>query len=138
MSQANVEVVRSAFAAFQHGDMPAVLATMDPDVEWSDPDQPMPAPGGGGTHHGLAAVRDVFASLPETWDGFRADPDDMIDAGERVVVTGRFGGRARGGGELDAPFAMVFELRDGRIVRYRSYADTARVAAALEGAHATG
>jgi ketosteroid isomerase-like protein len=50
-----------------------------------------------------------------------------------VIVTGRFTGRARAaGGHLDAPFAIVFAMRAGRVKRVDQYTDTLQVARALE------
>jgi ketosteroid isomerase-like protein len=134
MSQDNVELVGRTVDAFNRGDIAAVLAVMAPDVEWIDPQGPMPPPAGSGSRRGPEAVSaEVFAVIPEAWEELRVDVDDLIDGGDRVIVTGSFRGRARDGGELDAPFAMVFTVRDGKVVRYRNYPDTHRLAEALAG-----
>ena len=74
-----------------------------------------------------------FGPAPETWDGFQAVGERFLDAGDHVIVTGRFTGRAKaGGGHLDAPFAMVFEMHAGRVGRVDQYTDTLLVARALE------
>jgi ketosteroid isomerase-like protein len=46
-----------------------------------------------------------------------------IDAADRLVVTGRFRGRAKNGQELDAPFAHVSTMRNGKAVRFEHYVD---------------
>ena len=38
MSDENVTLVRTSFEAFGRGDIPGVLDTMDPEIEWHDPD----------------------------------------------------------------------------------------------------
>jgi hypothetical protein len=44
------------------------------------------------------------------------------DAGERVVAWGKLHVRARGSGiETDVPFGGVYELRDGKIVRWEDF-----------------
>jgi ketosteroid isomerase-like protein len=45
------------------------------------------------------------------------------DQGDRVVVTGRFRGRAKSGAELDASFEHVYEMKDGRIARLENKVD---------------
>ncbi len=52
-----------------------------------------------------SVANDVVSTVPENFDEFQAEPDTFIDAGDQVVVTGRFRGRAKGGGVSDAPFA---------------------------------
>ena len=34
----NVEAIREAYAAFGRGDVPAVLAVLDPNIEWMEPE----------------------------------------------------------------------------------------------------
>jgi uncharacterized protein len=97
MSEENVQIVRDAYDAFNGGDIPAVLATLDADVEWIEP-------GGGnapsGTFRGPESVgQDVFAAVPENFDEFSAEAEDFRDEGDRVVVTGRFKGRAKSGAD---------------------------------------
>lgn len=135
MSEDNVNVVRHAFDDFNRGDIPAVVRVLDQDVDWHNPDAPYPPPAGGGRQRGPDnVVAAIFGPVPETWDGFQAVGERFLDADDHVVVTGRFTGRARAtGGQLDAPFAMVFQMRAGRVARVDQYTDTLLVARALEG-----
>ncbi len=121
MSRQDVEAMRSAYEAFNRGDIPGALAAFDQQIEWHEP-------GGGraprGTFHGSQSVADdVFATIPQNFDEFRAEPDQFIDAGDHVVVTGRFRGRAKGGQQLDAPFAHVWAMRNGKAARFQNYVD---------------
>ena len=121
MSQEDVDTVRANYDAFNRGDVQTVLDSLDPEVEWIEP-------GGGaapsGTFRGPDSVgREIFARVPETFDEFTAEPDEFRDEGDRVVVTGRFRGRSKGGEELDASFEHVNEIRDGKIVRFHNSVD---------------
>jgi uncharacterized protein len=115
MSEQDVETVRGGYDAFNSGNPGGVLERLDADVEWIEP-------GGGnapsGTFKGPQSVGDeVFSVLPQYYDEFRADPENFDDQGEKIVVTGRFKGRAKSGAELDAAFEHVYEMKDGKIVR---------------------
>ena len=120
----NVDAVRRSYEAFARGDLDGVVADMDPAIEWHQ------AQGlrHGGLYHGLAEVRAaIFDPLDaEWWDEFGAEPGELLDAGDEVVVLGRYRGRAKGTGkELDVPYVHVWSFRDGRAWRFRQYLDTA-------------
>ena len=123
MAQQDVETMRQAYDAFNRGDIPAVLAAFDQDIEWHEP-------GGGqamrGTFRGAQSVaNDVFATVPATFETFQVTPDQFIDAGEHVVVVGRFRGRSKAGRDLDAPFAHVWTMRNGKAVRHYNHPEAA-------------
>ena len=67
----------------------------------------------------------------EIWDEHRIEPQEVIDAGDRVVVLQREYQRSRSGVELVIDTASILDLRGGRIVRMQGYMDRA---AALEAA----
>jgi ketosteroid isomerase-like protein len=60
----------------------------------------------------------------DTFDNFRAEPVELIDAGEdQVVAVLRLGGRAKlSGVETQLTYAVVYTIRDGKIARGREYA----------------
>ena len=121
---AALEVVQRSYAAFACGDLDGVLGDLDPDIEWVQA-QGLPH---GGTYHGIAEVRrNIFEPLDaEWWDEFTADPDEFVDAGDEVVVLGRYRGVAKGTGKrLDVPFVHVWTFRDGKATRFRQFLDTA-------------
>ena len=126
-----VALVKRSYDAFARGDMDGVLGDMHPDIEWQQA-QGLPH---GGTYHGLEDVRrNIFDPLDEEWwDEFSAVPTEFLDAGEEVVVLGRYRGVAKGTGkELDVPFVHVWTVRDGTAVRFRQFLDTAGWVRALE------
>jgi ketosteroid isomerase-like protein len=121
MSEQDVETVRGAYDAFNSGNPQGVLDTLVEDVEWVEP-------GGGnapsGTFNSPQSVGDdVFSAIPQYFDEFTADPDNFDDQGDRVVVTGRFDGKAKSGADLDAAFEHVFEMRDGKVARFENKPD---------------
>jgi ketosteroid isomerase-like protein len=120
----NLALVQRSYASFEDGDLDAVLADMHPDIEWHQA-QGLPH---GGFYRGVDEVRrNIFEPLDaEWWDEFTAKPDEFLDAGDQIVVLGRYRGIAKGTGkELDVPFVHVWTVRDGRAVRFRQFLDTA-------------
>jgi ketosteroid isomerase-like protein len=127
----NLDLVKRSYEAFAQGDLDGVLGDMHPDIAWHQA-QGLPH---GGDYHGLDAVRtNIFDPLDaEWWDGFTADPDEFIDAGEQVVVVGRYRGTAKQSRKtLDVPFVHIWTVADGQAIRFRQYLDTAGWVAALE------
>jgi ketosteroid isomerase-like protein len=120
----NVELARDAYEDFARDDLERVLAVLHPEIEWHQA-QGLPH---GGLYTGVDEVRRaIFAPLDEEWwDGFRADPEQFIDGGDEVVVLGRYTARAKATGKpLAVPFVHVWTIRDGRVVRFRQFLDTA-------------
>ena len=120
----NVDATRRSYEAFARGDMDGVVADMHPEIEWHQA-QGLPH---GGLYRGLDEVRRaIFDPLDEEWwDEFAADPHEFLDAGDQVVVIGRYRGRAKGTGRsLDVPFVHVWTYRDAKAVRFRQFLDTA-------------
>jgi uncharacterized protein len=128
----NLEIVRRSYEAFERGDLDAVLADLDPEIEWHQA-QGLPH---GGLYRGRDEVRrNVFEPLDaEWWSEFSALPDEILDAGDELVVLGRYRGTAKGTGKrLDVPFVHVWTLRDERATRFRQFLDTAGWIEALAG-----
>jgi hypothetical protein len=120
----NVELVKRSYDAFARDDMDGVLGDMHPDIEWHQA-QGLPH---GGFYKGLDEVRlNIFDPLDEEWwDEFTATPDEFLDAGDEVVVIGRYRGTAKQTGKaLDVPFVHVWTIAGDKAVRFRQFLDTA-------------
>src|SRR5215204_3287508 len=131
MSEENVNIMRQGYDAFNRGDIDTVMGLMDPNIEWQEPDvEGLPQRG---THHGPEDVaNNVFGAIVGNWDDFQAVAEEFLDAGERVIVLGRFQGRGKESGKtLDAPYAHVWTLREGKAVHFRVYTDTSNLLQSL-------
>ena len=123
MSQ-NVEIMRAAYAAFAEGDVPAVVGAMAPNIVWNEAEN-FPYADGNPFVGPEAVVQGVFAKLMEDWDFWTLDIERMLDAGDNVVVLGRYKAKhSETGTDLDAQFAHIWWLEDGKITRFQQYADT--------------
>src|SRR4051794_3548972 len=94
MSQENVELVRGGFEAFARGDFGLFLEFTDPDIEIV---QPLELPGPR-TYHGHKGLLEAMQSWAGQWDDFRAEPERIIDAGDRVLVLVHLYGRGKASG----------------------------------------
>ena len=133
MSNENVELVRAIYAAFAAGDVPGVVSRMQSDIVWNEAENFAYADGN--PYRGPdAVVGGVFARLGSEWDGFSARPAEYLDAGDSVVVLGRYTGtHADTGKAIDAQFAHVWRVQGGKAAAFQQYTDTlqfARVAGA--------
>jgi ketosteroid isomerase-like protein len=130
VSEENVEAVRVAYQDFAYGGLDAFMEHLSDDLDHrsieGEPDHRGPI-------RGRLAFRAYVQDWIDTFDDFRIEPVELIDAGgDTVVGVLRFGGRAKlSGVETDSTFGVVFSIRDGRIARGREYATRAE---ALEAA----
>ena len=135
MSQANVELIRAIYDAFAAGDVPGVLSRMHAHMVWSEAENFPYADRSPYRGHD-AILSGVFARLGGEWDGFAAMPEEFLDAGDAVVVLGRYRGTYKATGKaLDAQMAHVWRVADGKAAAFQQYTDTfqaARVTGAAE------
>jgi len=134
MSEENLEIVRSAFAAVERDDMQAVLRLCDEDIVIK---QPPELPGVSPEQRGHQGVLEAFAIWPEQWDDYRIEILRVAAApGGKVFVTVRTRGRGKQSGvEVDMDFSFVFTVREGKIAEWRLFVqeDQALEAAGLSG-----
>ena len=128
MSSANLDLVRSIFAAWECGDFSAT-EWADLELEYTIADGPQP-----GTWIGL--MPEGFRDWTSAWEGYRIEAEEYreLDA-ERVLVLTRNSGRGKRSGielsELQGRGAMVFDVRDGTVTRCVVYFDGDRALAEL-------
>ena len=120
MSQENVEIVRQMFEAHLRGDHEAALAYYDPEVEFDATVRP-----DGRVFHGRDGVAEAMRVWIGTWQDYRFQVEEIIDAGvERVLAAIRESGRGKGSGlVMDQPAYAVFTVRQGLIVHRKGFRD---------------
>jgi ketosteroid isomerase-like protein len=120
MSAEDVAAAKRMYEARNRGDVEAVLAECDPEVEW----HPYLAALGREPIRGHAGVRDYMASLSDHWEYFRHDPAEFIDLGEKVVAFLDTCARGKSSGiDVEVPVGHVLTFRNGKVLRYVSYLD---------------
>ena len=124
MSEENVEIVRASIQSIQRGDVATALSYFSEDVVF----EPLVA----GPYHGHAGVVEQWMVFLEEFDDYWFEADELIDAGEKVVLFWRHGGIGKSSGiRAEDKGGTAFSLRDGQIFHARVYADRAE---ALEAA----
>jgi ketosteroid isomerase-like protein len=118
----NVATVRSAYEAFARQDIPAVLATFDPQIEWTTPEE-LPI---GGTVHGHDGVVGFFQNLPNYFEELRVEPDEYVASDDHVMAIGHHRGRVSGK-PFEIGFAMHWTMRDGKAIQFREYNDSGKL-----------
>lgn len=126
--QANVQVVQEAYAAFQRGDIQAILSSLSENVEWTAPGVEPVA----GTYRGRDGVANFFQKVKDTVEFSAFEPREYVAQGDRVIALGSYKARASATGKAyDADWVMSFTFRDGKVVKFQEFTDTAVIAAAL-------
>jgi ketosteroid isomerase-like protein len=115
MSEENIELVRRGLASTD-----AFWAMLDEFVVWDL--RGWPSLDLDGVHFGRDAVIKASRHYWGTWDDYRVDPQELLDAGPSVVVILRESGRGKGSG---APFErehpQLWTFRGDRIIRWESF-----------------
>jgi ketosteroid isomerase-like protein len=126
----NLNSIKAVYNAFATGDIPTVLGVFSRDIAWTEAEGFPYA----GTYHGPKAVLEgVFMRLGSEWEGFAAVPDEFIDAGDTVVVLGKYSGKYKKTGKsFQANFAHVWKMQDGKAAQFIQYVDTLLVHRALQ------
>src|SRR6185503_3332614 len=126
MSVENKQKIEGLYEAFGRGDVPYIMGALDRNVEWWEAENFIYADKN--PYRGPESVlAGVFGRLMTKWDGFAVSVDEVLDAGDSIVGLGHYTGKYRETGrEVRAQFAHVFKLRDGRVVKFQQYTDTAQ------------
>lgn len=128
--QANTAVIQSMYTAFNRGDIQVIISNSAPDAEWVNYGASTVPYFGNFT----GRIPDFFKAIDDSTTGGNVAIDRYIAAGDSVVTEGRYTATVRNtGSKIDAPIAHVFTLRDGKVVSWRGYGDTAAVVAAHSG-----
>lgn len=118
MSQDNVDKTEAFIAAYNRRDFDAAIEFFDPEIEWV-----LPALQESDCCRGPDEIIRFWEGLDETFEELRLDPQESVDAGDRVAVRLRYYGRGKGSGaELDTEmYHQVTTFRDGVIVRFEYF-----------------
>jgi ketosteroid isomerase-like protein len=130
MTTANLDLVRSIYAAWERGDFSSVEWAV-PEIEFVIADGPSP-----GRWTGLAGMAEGWRTWLGAWEAFHQEADEhrMLDD-DRVLVFFRPTGRGKASGldlaQMHAAGAGLFHVRDGKVTKFVAYLDRERALADL-------
>ena len=133
MSKELVQLVEKGYEAWNAGDRGWVLDHMSEDIEWITPeDDPDPS-----TYHGYRGVEEYWAQWRAAVGQLSFAVEEMIDAGDNVVVVARRQGRGEHSGlEISDRVIQVFHFEGIKCTRVHEYYDRDAALGALKGERA--
>ncbi|PLQ00430.1 nuclear transport factor 2 family protein [Cupriavidus pauculus] len=124
------EIVMASYEAYNAGNVEGVLMLFADEVEWEfvGPQSELRY---AGPRRTKAEIRDVLLQMGEDEEVHAFGPtEDIIECGDRLVVIGEIKGKVKCSGrhcgrEYVSPWVHIFTLREGKIVGWRGFYDTA-------------
>jgi ketosteroid isomerase-like protein len=122
MSAQNVEIAERAMDTFNRlggfassDPLPFLREFCDPDVEWDfsrrgvDPE----------IYHGYEGWLRIAEQFRDAWQELRMEVEEIIDAGDSVVLFTHNTGLSKSGIRLGVRVGYVVTVRDGKVVRFQ-------------------
>jgi uncharacterized protein len=120
MSEENVELVRRAIVGWNERGVDALVEGLDPEVEWHTARESMEP----GVYRGQEGVRDYFERVREVFGEGRVESVDVTSVDDDVVLAVvRVAGESANFGKIDAEWAWLITIRDGRGIRVATFVD---------------
>jgi uncharacterized protein len=127
----DVEILRNAYEALNEGDIERALAVLDDDAEWSEHSDLPEA----GVYRGRDAIRTFLERFLESWQDFDQEVEELITGDGCVLLMLRSRVRGKGSGiNVEAQYAHLWTMKDGRGVRVDAYFDRDEALRALRAA----
>jgi ketosteroid isomerase-like protein len=115
------DVVKRAYEAFDERDLKALTDVTHPEVEITSVTGIIA--GHERPYKGREALVDYLQDVEKIWDEIELVPQEFIDLdADRVLVFGRVRAR-RQNSRVDTPNAWLWELRGGRVLSVKVYAE---------------
>lgn len=128
----NVQNAKDLYAAFGRGEIPTVLAMFHPEIQWREAEGNPYQPDGTPWVGPQAVLEKLFMRIGSEWEGFTVHVRLLHDAGEHVVMEGRYTGTYKPSGKsIDAQACHVLRFRDGKLLSFQQYTDTGHLQAAM-------
>ncbi|MDP1661880.1 MAG: nuclear transport factor 2 family protein [Phycisphaerales bacterium] len=120
----NIDLIRGIYDAFSNGDVATVMGSLSPGVIWNEAENNPWADGN--PYIGPEAVASgIFARCAGEWEGFAVEVVELLDAGDTVIMLGRYRGTYKATGRSqNTQVVHVWRIDGGRVSRFQQYVDT--------------
>lgn len=123
-SDANVELIKTAYEAFQRGDIPAVLELVHDDCDWGVDASVKIAPYYG-LRRGTSEIIAWFQELGTTFEVVQFDPIAVAGDNEHVLAVVAYGIRSNSTGKTATMnIHHHFKVVDGKVTYFRAREDS--------------
>ncbi len=129
--QENTKLIQGIYAAFGRGDVPTILNALADHFEWHHHGPPDILPWAR-SRSTRREAEEFFKVFNETLDVLAFEPREYVAQGDKVIALGYFRARVKSTGRtFEEHWAMEWTVRNGKVVQYRAYDDTAAMVAAF-------
>jgi ketosteroid isomerase-like protein len=124
MPAEKLELVESAFDAWNRGQIDRFAGYVSEDVAWLEVSGRPES--GTSERFGRDRLRRSLESLFDAWESYRLEVERIDDVGDRVLAVVREVARGRSSGvEIDSRWGYLITVEDGQMVRVEAYRDPA-------------
>jgi uncharacterized protein len=128
--QANTMLVKQAYDAFAHGDIPRLMSLCDQNLDWEIVE--VPGAQFTGKRHGHSEVMDFFRILSQEENMTEFTPREFIAQGDRVIVLGHSTATVKAtNAQYETDWIQVFTVRNGMICSFYEMLDSCAAAQAF-------
>ena len=124
----NVEILKQGYKFFAEGNIPAVLELFNSEIVW-DECEGFPYIEGDGIFTGpQAIVQGAFSHIPENYNNFQIEIDELFGCDDRVVMVGHYTGVwKKTGKQFKANATHVWKFKDGKATQFFQAVDSAEI-----------
>jgi ketosteroid isomerase-like protein len=127
VSEQTIQIVQSLYAAFANGHIKTIIKASSADIVWETVGRRSDSPILG-RWTGLEGIAEFFQALEETEQGESFSPKDFHATGDKVFVEGHLASTLKASGRrVDTDWLHVFTIRDGLLIGFRAFYDTAQL-----------
>lgn len=124
----NLEFIQDGYKKFADQDIEGVLAKFHSEMKWHECNG-FPFIEGDGIYVGPESIaQNIFAMIPEYYDGFHINVTEFIATGDKVVMQGFYEGTWKETGKkFKANAVHVWTLKNGKATHFFQAVDTAAI-----------
>ena len=124
----NYEAIKAHYAGSDNKDLAAMMAPITDRTAWTE----MAGFPYAGTYVGtVAIIEGVFKRNGDEWEGYTFTLERLVDGGSTIFGIGTYTGTyKRTGKPMKARVVHVWDVEDGKVLRFEQFTDTKLVAQA--------